>query len=225
MKRLITYGKLVEARPLYEIWEEMLQCHLSENTLQEKYTFLKIGKAVTPEKISQILRSERCTYDSLVLFGENIEVEQGQFLGYFPTQKRITFSFQEPGIPNLGNFVRRFMATKNVVNFTISDEDYQIDERYKPYFSPPVSDLLKAPCYRNQREHYIEGISAEMWFGDAFWQYASCSKEEVIATDWLEVEQRPDHLYVKAWPEPFDNAEGEQGEIQRRLLKLFFDIG
>lgn len=87
-----------------------------------------------------------------------------------------------------------------------------------------ATDLLLAPAERNFRDNYIEGVSAEMWLGEAFWQYAACSKADVLKADWLAVEDRGSHLHVIAWPEPFSSAEGEQGAVQRRLLKLLFAI-
>ncbi|MBK1832673.1 hypothetical protein JIN78_01255 [Roseibacillus ishigakijimensis] len=86
------------------------------------------------------------------------------------------------------------------------------------------TDLTRVPAWGIWREGYIEGIAADMWLGEAFWQHAKCSKEEVLAADWLQVEERPNHLYVKAWPHPFDKNEGEQRERQLRLLDFFFGI-
>jgi hypothetical protein len=63
-----------------------------------------------------------------------------------------------------------------------------------------------------------------MWLGKLFWPHAACSKSDVIQADWLKVEDCGSHLHVVAWPEPFSSSEGEQGEIQRRLLKLLFNI-
>jgi hypothetical protein len=70
----------------------------------------------------------------------------------------------------------------------------------------------------------MEGVSDEMWLGESFWPHAACRREDVLGADWLKVEDRGSHLHVIAWPEPFTSAEGEQGEVQRRLLKLLFGI-
>jgi hypothetical protein len=90
--------------------------------------------------------------------------------------------------------------------------------------NPGNNNLLLAPAEHNSRDGYIEGIAAEMWLGESFWQYAKCMKEDVLKADWLKVEDRGSHLHVVAWPEPFTSADGEQGAIQRRLLAVLFGI-
>jgi len=65
--------------------------------------------------------------------------------------------------------------------------------------------------------------TAEMWLGPHFWQYAKCTKEEVLAADFfLEKRDTPHFLYLKCWPQPFTRPDGEQGRMQQRLWKLFF---
>ena len=65
-------------------------------------------------------------------------------------------------------------------------------------------------------------VAADMWLGPAFWTYAPCTKEEVLAQHWIEVRDTENYLYIKAYPEPFTRPDGEQGEIQRRLWQLLF---
>jgi hypothetical protein len=65
--------------------------------------------------------------------------------------------------------------------------------------------------------------TAEMWLGPHFWQYAKCTKEEVLLADFfIEKRDAPHFLYLKSWPEPFTRPDGEQGRQQQRLWKLFF---
>ena len=65
--------------------------------------------------------------------------------------------------------------------------------------------------------------TAEMWLGPHFWQYAECTKEDVLAADFfLEKRDTPHFLYLKSWPEPFTRPDGEQGRQQQRLWKLLF---
>jgi len=93
------------------------------------------------------------------------------------------------------------------------------------HFKPPNSNLYLAPGLTNIRnKKYLEGVSSEMWFGADFWQYAKCSKQELLQCDWLECEDTSDYFYVKAWPELFHSSDGEQGVIQRKLLNLLFGI-
>jgi hypothetical protein len=65
--------------------------------------------------------------------------------------------------------------------------------------------------------------TAEMWLGPHFWQYAKCTKEEVLAADFfLEKRDTAHFLYLKSWHEPFTRPDGEQGRQQQRLWKLLF---
>lgn len=65
--------------------------------------------------------------------------------------------------------------------------------------------------------------TAEMWLGTHFWQYAKCTKEEVLAADFfIEKRDTPHFLYLKSWPTAFTRPDGEQGRQQQRLWKLFF---
>lgn len=66
--------------------------------------------------------------------------------------------------------------------------------------------------------------TAEMWLGPHFWQYAKCTKEEALAADfWLETRDTPHFAYFKCWPTAFTRPDGEQGRMQQRLWKLFFN--
>lgn len=66
--------------------------------------------------------------------------------------------------------------------------------------------------------------TAEMWLGPHFWQYAKCTKEEVLAAEFfLEKRDTPHFLYLKSWHQPFTRPDGEQGRQQQRLWKLFFE--
>ncbi|MCW1922552.1 hypothetical protein OKA05_08295 [Luteolibacter arcticus] len=65
--------------------------------------------------------------------------------------------------------------------------------------------------------------SSEMWLGPHFWQYASCTKQEVLDSDiFLIKRDLPNFLYLKTWPEPFRRPDGEQGRIQQKLWRLLF---
>ncbi|WP_386820560.1 hypothetical protein [Luteolibacter algae] len=65
--------------------------------------------------------------------------------------------------------------------------------------------------------------TAEMWLGPHFWQYAKCTKEEALASDFfIEKRDTPHYLYLKCWPEAFTRPDGEQGRMQQRLWKLLF---
>lgn len=120
-----------------------------------------------------------------------------------------------------------FFMTSNLgeklVNVLIRPRSYI--RSLKVYKTPPENDLLKAPGLTNDRGDYLEGVAAEMWFGESFWQYASCTKEDLKSCDWLKCDDRNFQLHVEAWDGPFTSEEGKQGELQRELLKMLFGIG
>lgn len=76
---------------------------------------------------------------------------------------------------------------------------------------------------KNLVSHIYFHPTSEMWLGPHFWQYAKCTKEEVLAADFFIVKRdTPNYLYLKSWPEHFTRPDGEQGRMQQRLWKLFF---
>jgi len=92
---------------------------------------------------------------------------------------------------------------------------------------PPIPERLVLDTSTNPgRNEVINGgpamVAADMWLGPAFWEYAPCTRKDVIRQRWLEVRDTESFLYIKAYPEPFTRPDGEQGEIQRRLWKQVF---
>lgn len=68
--------------------------------------------------------------------------------------------------------------------------------------------------------------SGEMWLGPHFWQYAACTKEEILGADFfLEKRETPHFLYLKSWPEPFTRPDGEQGRVQQKLWSVVIPRG
>jgi hypothetical protein len=65
-------------------------------------------------------------------------------------------------------------------------------------------------------------MAADMWLGPRFWQYAKCTKDDVLAENFFIEKLDTPHLYLKSWPVPFTRPDGEQGRMQQRLWKLFF---
>jgi hypothetical protein len=89
----------------------------------------------------------------------------------------------------------------------------------------PAEDRLDTSTNPGRGERVNGGpamVAADMWLGPAFWNYAPCTREEVLRQPWLEVCDTEHSLYLKAYPEPFTRPDGEQGEIQRRLWQLLF---
>lgn len=103
----------------------------------------------------------------------------------------------------------------------------------KTYIAPPLAPTFSANERMNistnpgRTKTILPGIdfhpSAEMWLGPHFWQYAKCTKEEVLAAGFfIESRDIPQFLYLKSWPQPFTRPDGEQGRIQQKLWKLLF---
>ena len=93
-----------------------------------------------------------------------------------------------------------------------------------PKWNRARGNVWTVPSFVKSRLDYGLMVSEQMWLGEAFWKFAACRKEDVTACDWLKCEEHPGFLKVTAWPEPFSSAEGEQGEIQHRLLTLLYGV-
>jgi hypothetical protein len=146
-----------------------------------------------------------------------------QSVTYFPNLRLFTVLIGRNELSSPDDLVRALGERFRFSNVLCSLMSYSLSFHDK-WFKPPNSNLFEGPGLSNDRNGYIEGVSAEMWFGETFWQHAKCAKADILKQDWLHCEERPTHLYVRAWPKPFSSAEGEQGEIQRRLLDLLFGI-
>lgn len=178
---------------------------------------------ISPSEISALLAAhENSSYPYLITW-RNKEFETMQGFSYFGKEKSLSFSFSQKlvSLP-LDDFGASIACALPLANMLVQQQSYLMPLR--KHRNPGHNNLFIAPCYNNGRDGYIEGVSAEMWLGEPFWQYAKCNKQELLSQDWLHCEERDNHLYVRSWPEPFSSAEGEQGEIQRRLLDLLFGI-
>ena len=91
----------------------------------------------------------------------------------------------------------------------------------------PDQEIVDTSRNPGRHKELLLGIffqpTAEMWLGPHFWQYAKCTKEEVLAADFfLEKRDTPHFLYLKSWPQPFTRPDGEQGRQQQKIWQLFF---
>ena len=146
-----------------------------------------------------------------------------QMISYAEIDGKLRIGFPSAALETtFRELISQLLGVQFVINTVVQDFDYK--SSFLQSQEPPNSNLFIAPALLNNRNGYIEGVSADMWFGDSFWQYAACTKQDVLDCSWLKCEERDNHLYVQAWPQPFSSAEGEQGEIQRKLLKLLFNI-
>lgn len=91
----------------------------------------------------------------------------------------------------------------------------------------PDRELFDVSMNPGRPQELLVGVrfypTSEMWLGPDFWQFAKCTKEEVLTAGFfLEKRDTPHFLYLKSWPKPFTRPDGEQGRIQQKLWKLFF---
>jgi hypothetical protein len=94
---------------------------------------------------------------------------------------------------------------------------------------PPLPDQFRLDTGTNPgRQDRVNNrpamVAADMWLGPAFWDYAPCRKDEIVKQKWLNVQETEQFLHINAYPEPFTQPDGEQGEIQRRLWRLLFHL-
>ena len=118
-------------------------------------------------------------------------------------------------------------------------QSYSDPEGYKRYYGsidgfkivpsgpPPVDfpslDTSMNPGRNIRIDRFAFAVSADMWLGPRFWEFAPCKKDEVMAADFfLEKRESPDCLYLKSWHHPFTRPDGEQGRIQQKLWRLLF---
>lgn len=176
----------------------------------------------SPNEIVDILK----THDdgSYLITWRNEQIQTMHSFSYFERDRSLSFRFSaEITSPPFDIFGIALANALPLTNMVFQANTY-LDSFDDSHWNPGRNNLYLAPCYNNGRDGYIEGVSSEMWLGAPFWQYAKCTKQDLLSQDWLHCEERPSHLYVRAWPPPFSSAEGEQGEIQRKLLDLLFGI-
>jgi hypothetical protein len=86
-----------------------------------------------------------------------------------------------------------------------------------------VLDVSKNPGRTSHRDGQFRYVAAEMWLGNDFFEYAPCTREEILAAEFfLNVREEPNFIYFQAWPHPFTRPEGEQGRVQQKLWQLLF---
>lgn len=181
----------------------------------------KISVNIPYEEISDTLTHPEA--NSYLISWDRPGFDGTHSFSYFEKYGKLSFRFSKDiSLQKLDEFGFRLADALPISNIIVQESSYL--DLLREFHVPSRTNLHLAPCYSNGRDGYIEGVSAEMWLGEPFWQYAKCTKQELLKQDWLHCEVRPSHLYVRAWPEPFSNAEGEQGEIQRKLLDLLFGI-
>jgi hypothetical protein len=204
---------------------------------------------VHPERVSEVLSSERATgftlrYDfssqprQLIRFGRANRSKVHAALNLETAATDPQPPSWVPLIEGLAKMVRLAIAGTGDHDYVgwqrCADPLYYL-EHYGPIDGfrilhpgpPPTDEIEKLDISQNPgRLEFIRGgpafVCADLWLGPAFWEYAPCSREDVIRLPWLDVRDTDYFLYIKAYHAPFTRPEGEQGEIQRRLWRLLF---
>lgn len=96
-----------------------------------------------------------------------------------------------------------------------------------PLGPPPVDfsslDISMNPGREWPDDTMDRSVSADMWLGPRFWEFAPCKKEEIMVADFfLEKQETPNYLYLNSWHHPFTRPDGAQGRIQQKLWRLLF---
>ncbi|MBL4614757.1 MAG: hypothetical protein JKY27_07785 [Magnetovibrio sp.] len=92
---------------------------------------------------------------------------------------------------------------------------------------PPFDKLIIAvednPGRYVVRNGFVEAVAAEMWLGPEFWARTGADRAEVLACEYLQVEEQDnDVLHLKAGPRSFTEETGPQAEIQHKMRRLLF---
>lgn len=198
--------------------------HISLGINKRGLSDMGIIEVKNPEDVEIALRKDEGSPVLNAVHKPAGSILSDQRLVYFADKGELIIFADEGHIPeDWDGFLITSKIGENITNAIQTDRKY-LTEQTK-HLTPPENNLFQFPALSNLRDNYLEGVSAEMWFGQCFWQYASCTKEELMACDWLKCQDRGFQLHVEAWDGPFTSAEGEQGRVQRQLLKMLFGIG
>jgi hypothetical protein len=223
---LLFQGNLSEALSAENVWSACLKATEGFSAAMGSKYHVCCGASdfsakVPPDEIGELL--SRHDEGSYLITWRDDRLDTMQSYSYFSNEKSLSFRCAQDLVSQpLDAFGSSLANSLPLGNMLIQLQSYLMPMR--KLRSPGRNNLYLAPCYNNGRDGYVEGVSAEMWLGDPFWQYARCTKTDLLKQDWLYCEERLSHIYVRAWPEPFSSAESEQGEIQRRLLDFLFGI-
>lgn len=191
-----------------EVWSEIAGFLQYRGYLKEEYRLsLGINKRSPSdlgnievkkfEEIENCLRSDEGSPVLRAVHKPANSILYDQSITYFANKGELIIFADEGHIPeDWDGFLITSRIGELVSNVIQTDKEY-LSEHGK-HLTPPENNLLHFPALSNLRENYLEGVSAEMWFGQSFWQYASCTKEELMACDWLKCQDRGFQLHVEA---------------------------
>ncbi|TMP83178.1 hypothetical protein CWB73_02970 [Pseudoalteromonas phenolica] len=86
-----------------------------------------------------------------------------------------------------------------------------------------IIDTRVNPGHWRFKQGYIEGVAAQMWLGDAFFDAVNLEKSALFDVPWLEATELDNGVvHIKAYDTEFNSDQGEQRAIQIKLRKLLF---
>ncbi|RZQ52665.1 hypothetical protein C1E23_12810 [Pseudoalteromonas phenolica] len=86
-----------------------------------------------------------------------------------------------------------------------------------------IIDTRVNPGHWRFKPGYIEGVAAQMWLGDAFFDAVNLDKSALFDVPWLEATELDNGVvHIKAYDTEFNSDQGEQRAIQIKLRKLLF---
>lgn len=220
-RRHFVFGVLKSKPSLLDFWLFLEKSGKKLGFLEKDYELIAQQSRIASEEIAESILEESTSLRGLSLYGEENE-EPGQFFSYLPGKDRFAFAFREADESLLPKLTALFAEEFSITNAVSNRSSYSL--KFHSHFNPPNTELTIAPGCHNLKNNHIQGVSAEMWFGDEFWKYAACNKRDFLAFDWLEIQEHSNHIYAKSWDHPFDSNEGEQGKTQMNLLKLLYNI-
>lgn len=193
-----------------------------------------------PAAMSQIKESNRHSFN---LTGLGYQFHYGSL----PNEQMdlLAIESEQPAIP-WDEWMWQFMNHSNFVMAWVTDSEYDhwqnaqdpleytaVGKSYShlrlksnglPYpVEQQIVDTSANPGRRRFRDGYIEAIGAVMWLGEPFWSLTGADEPEVAAAPWLRVSKPiPSVTKLQVGEQSFTSAEGECGELQRKLRDLLY---
>ena len=86
-----------------------------------------------------------------------------------------------------------------------------------------IIDTRVNPGHWRFKPGYIEGVAAQMWLGDAFFDAVNLDKSALFDVPWLEATELDNGVvHIKAYDTELNSDQGVQRAIQIKLRKLLF---
>ncbi|WP_395716637.1 hypothetical protein [Prosthecobacter sp.] len=125
----------------------------------------------------------------------------------------------------LGNTCTPYIAWQNCSIPQTYEKQYGSIVDFETYelHGDVTLNVRRNPGSNHMHDGVMTRANSELWLGPQFWNFAPCTKEEVLAADFfLEKRDTLHYLYLKSWPHPFTRPDGEQGRVQQKLWRLLY---